>query len=153
MATMEGEYVPSTQAWVRDQVAEYEASGGARANTLRDTGIPIVVVTMRGARSGNLRKIGLMRVEHAGEYALVASRGGAPEHPAWYHNLLANPDEVLVQDGPEAVAMSVREVDGAERDTWWARAAEVFPTYLEYQAKTDRRIPVLMASPRGRSRS
>lgn len=147
--TMQGEYVPSAQAWVRDQVAEYEASGGTRANTLRDTGIPVVVVTMRGARTGNIRKIALMRVEHEGEYALVASKGGAPEHPGWYHNLVQNPGEVLLQDGPEPTPVTVREVDGGERETWWARAVEVFPQYAEYQTRTDRQIPVLVASPRG----
>jgi deazaflavin-dependent oxidoreductase (nitroreductase family) len=146
--TLQGEYVPSSSAWVRDQVAEYEASGGTRGNTLRDTGIPIIVVTMRGARSGSIRKIGLMRVEHDGEYALVASKGGAPEHPNWYHNLLAHPDEVQVQDGPAPVDMTVREVDGEERETWWQRSVEVFPTYAQYQTKTDRLIPVLVATPR-----
>ena len=145
---LEGEYVPSAQAWVRDQVAEYEASGGARANTLRDTGIPVVLVTMRGARSGKIRKIALMRVEHDGEYALVASKGGAPTHPEWYHNLIKNPDEVLVQDGPEPVDVTVREVSGAERDAWWQRAVAVYPSYAEYQTRTDRLIPVLVAAPR-----
>jgi deazaflavin-dependent oxidoreductase (nitroreductase family) len=146
--TLQGEYVPSAAQWVRDQVAEYEASGGTRANTLRDTGIPIIVVTMRGAKSGNVRKIALMRVEHEGSYALVASKGGATENPNWYHNLLAHPDEVQVQDGATPVDMSVREVQGDERAAWWQRASAVFPTYLEYQKKTDRLIPVLMASPR-----
>ena len=146
--TIQGQYVPSTRGWVRDQVAEYEASGGARANTLRDTGIPIVVVTMRGARSGDVRKVPLMRVEHDGAYAFVASDGGAPRNPAWYNNLRGHPDDVEVQDGPEPVAMSVREVDGDERDAWWRRAVEVYPPYAEYQERTDRRIPVLVAAPR-----
>lgn len=145
--SLEGEYVPSPSAWVRDQVAEYEASGGTRANTLLDTGIPVVVVTMRGASSGNIRKIALMRVEHAGEYALVASKGGAPEHPLWYGNLLAAPDQVLVQDGPEPVAVRVREVSGDERAAWWERAVAVYPPYAEYQTRTDRLIPVLVATP------
>lgn len=146
--TLEGEYEPSASGWVRDQVAEYEASGGARANTLRDTGIPVVIVTMRGATSGKIRKIGLMRVEHDGEYALVASAGGQPEHPRWYRNLLAHPDEVQVQDGPEPFDVTVREVSGPERDLWWKRSVDVFPSYAQYQERTDRLIPVLVASPR-----
>jgi len=145
---LEGEYVPSTLTWVRDQVAEYETSGGTRANTLRDTGLPVILVTMRGAKSGKIRKIALLRVEHGGEYALVASRGGAPQHPGWYHNLVKNPTEVRLQDGPEPFDVTVREVDGAERATWWERAVAVFPGYARYQAKTDRLIPVLVASPR-----
>lgn len=146
-ATIEGEYVPSSSAWVREQVEAYERSGGTEANTLRDTGIPIIVVTMRGAKSGNVRKIALMRVEHDGSYALVASKGGAPEHPEWYANLSANPNEVTVQDGPEPFFVNVREVDGDERTAWWDRAVAVFPPYAEYQAKTDRTIPVLVADP------
>lgn len=144
---LEGEYVPSAFEWVRDQVAAYERSGGTEANTLLDTGIPIVVVTMRGRSSGNLRKIALMRVEHEGEYALVASMGGAPNNPAWYKNLVDNPTEVTIQDGPAPFPVTVREVEGDERDAWWQRAAAVFPNYDEYQAKTQRRIPVLVASP------
>jgi deazaflavin-dependent oxidoreductase (nitroreductase family) len=139
-----GEYVPSQNAWVADQVAEYEASGGQRANTLMDTGIPIIIVTMVGASSGKVRKIGLMRVEHDGEYALVASKGGDPEHPAWYANLLANPS-IEIQDGPEPHDYVVHEIFGAERDLWWERGAAVYPPYLEYQEKTDRIIPVLLA--------
>lgn len=146
--TIDGEYIPSTQEWVRVQIEAYERSGGTEANTLRDTGIPIIVVTMRGAATGAVRKIALMRVEHDGEYALVASYGGRPQHPAWYANLLANPDEVWIQDGPEPRPFSVRQVEGDERSTWWERSAAVFPTYNEYQAKTDRVIPVLVASPR-----
>lgn len=145
---IEGEYVPSTMSWVADQVEAYERSGGREANTLRDTGIPVVIVTMRGRQSGAVRKIALMRVEHEGEYALVASMGGAPTNPGWYHNLVANPDEVTVQDGPEPFVVTVREVTGAERDAWWERAVEVFPTYADYEAKTDRTIPVLVAAPR-----
>src|SRR5436190_24086447 len=98
MSDLEGEYVPSTLEWVRDQIEVYEASGGTKANTLRESGIPIIVVTMRGNKTGNIRKIALMRVEHDGEYALVASRGGSPTHPVWYHNLVADPDNVTVQD-------------------------------------------------------
>jgi deazaflavin-dependent oxidoreductase (nitroreductase family) len=145
---LDGEYEPSALEWVRDQVEAYERSGGREANTLRDTGIPIVVVTMRGKTSGKVRKIALMRVEHGGEYAFVASRGGAPTHPAWYHNLLANPHDVLLQDGPTPFAVTVREVDGDERELWWQRSVAVFPTYAEYQQRTERRIPVLVASPR-----
>lgn len=141
-----GEYVPSQSAWVADQVAEYEASGGQRANTLMDTGIPIIVVTMIGASSGKVRKIGLMRVQHDGEYALVASKGGDPDHPAWYANLLADPS-IMIQDGAEPHDFMVHEVFGAERDTWWERAAAVYPPYLDYQEKTDRIIPVLVAVP------
>ncbi len=141
-------YVPSALDWVRDQVESYERSGGREANTLRDTGIPIIVVTMRGHRTGNVRKIALMRVEHDGEYALVASMGGAPKNPGWYQNLVAAPDDVLVQDGPAPVPMSVREATGDERATWWERAVAVFPTYSEYQTRTERVIPVLIASPR-----
>ena len=141
-----GEYQPSASTWVADQVAEYEASGGTRANTLRDTGLPIVIVTMVGARSGKVRKVALMRVEHDGEYALVASKGGAPQHPAWYANLLAEP-HVMVQDGPVPLDYVVREVDGAERELWWDRAVKAFPPYASYAEKTERRIPVLVASP------
>ena len=145
--TLEGDYEPSKSDWVREQVAEYEASGGKRANTLRDTGIPVIIVSMRGAHSGKVRKIALMRVEHGGEYALVASMGGAPTNPAWYSNLKANPDEVEIQDGPEPFPVTVREVDGDERQLWWDRAVAVFPPYAEYQQKTVRRIPVLVATP------
>jgi deazaflavin-dependent oxidoreductase (nitroreductase family) len=145
---IEGEYEPSALDWVREQVAAYEASGGTEANTLRDTGIPVIIVTMKGAKSGKVRKIALMRVEHDGEYALVASYGGAPSHPVWYHNLVADPSEVQVQDGPAPFDVTVREVEGDERAAWWERAVAVFPNYAEYQAKTNRQIPVLVASPR-----
>ena len=145
---IEGEYVPSTSAWVREQIETYERSGGTEANTLRETGIPVIVVTMRGNKSGAVRKIALMRVEHEGEYALVASMGGAPKNPVWYYNLLADLDNVFVQDGPEPFAVSVREVDGDERALWWDRSVAVFSNYADYQAKTERRIPVLIASPR-----
>jgi F420H(2)-dependent quinone reductase len=147
MPTLDGEYVPSTLEWVREQIDTYERSGGREANTLRETGIPIIVVTMWGAASGKVRKIALMRVEHGGSYALVASKGGAPGNPDWYRNLVAHPDEVLIQDGPEPCLVRVREVDGAERDAWWERSVAVFPTYATYQAGTERRIPVLVAEP------
>lgn len=143
---IDGEYEPSTLTWVADQVAEYEASAGTRANTLRETDIPIIIVTMLGAASGKVRKIGLMRVEHSGAYALIASNGGDPEHPAWYANLLANP-LVEIQDGPAPHDFTVSEVSGAEREEWWLRGAAVFPPYLDYEKKTDRIIPVLVAIP------
>lgn len=149
---LHGEYEPSAAAWVREQVDAYEKSGGREANTLRDTGLPIVVVTMRGRRSGKIRKVALMRIEHEGEYAFVASQGGAPEHPQWYHNLVEHPDEVMVQDGQDPFDATVREVTDAERATWWARSVAAFPTYATYQTKTDRLIPVLVAAPKmGRS--
>jgi deazaflavin-dependent oxidoreductase (nitroreductase family) len=142
---LHGEYEPSTQAWVAEQVDEYERSGGRRANTLRDTGLPIIVVTTRGAKTGKIRKIGLMRVEHDGEYALVASKGGAPQHPCWYHNIKADPTALVIQDGPEPFDAVAREVTGEERARWWERAVAAFPPYAEYQAKTTREIPVLVA--------
>ena len=143
--TLEGEYEPSTWEWVRDQVAAYERSGGTEGNTLRDTGLPIIIVTTRGAKTGKIRKTPLMRVEHDGEYALVASMGGAPKHPVWYFNLKADPTAVMIHDGPEPFDAEVREVDGDERAEWWDRAVAAFPPYAEYQQKTDRRIPVFVA--------
>ena len=143
---LQGEYAPSAAKWVRDQVEAYERSSGGEANTLRDTGLPIVVVTMRGNKTGKVRKIALMRVEHGGEYALVASKGGAPQHPVWYYNLRANPDEVFVQDGAEPFAVSVRELSGAEREEWWKRAVAAYPPYAEYQQRTARQIPVFLAT-------
>ena len=144
---IEGEYVPSSSQWVADQVAEYEASNGERASTLRDTGIPVIIVTMRGKSSGKVRKIALMRVEHDGDYALVASIGGAPENPTWYHNIVADP-HVMVQDGPEPHDYVAREIDGDEYDEWWERAVAVFPKYADYKAATERRIPVFVAERR-----
>ena len=145
---LEGTYEPSPQQWVRDQVEAYESSGGRRANTLLDTGLPVIIVTTRGHRSATLRKTPLMRVEHCGEYALVASKGGAPEHPLWYHNLRNAPDQVTIQDGPEPFDVVVREVDGDERAVWWERAVAAFPPYAEYQRNTARTIPLFVASPR-----
>ena len=147
MAQLSGEYVPSTSQWVRDQIEEYESSGGTKGHTLLDTGIPVIIVAMRGAKSGNVRKIALMRVEHNGAYALVASKGGHPSNPEWYHNLVANPTEVTVQDGPEPFFVKVREVSGAEYDEWWTRSVAAFPNYDEYRGKTDRKIPILIAEP------
>ena len=140
-----GEYEPSPQKWVRDQVETYERTGGREANTLRDTGLPIAVFTTRGAKSGKLRKNPLMRVEHQGAYAMVASQGGAPKHPQWYFNLLADPTALTVQDGPESFDAVARELSGAEREAWWNRAVAAYPPYAEYQRRTDRLIPVLLA--------
>ena len=140
-----GTYVPSTMDWVREQVDTYEATNGKAANTLRETGIPIIVVTTRGAVSGNLRKFALMRVEHDGEYALVASIGGAPKNPSWFHNLVAEP-MCEIQDGPAPADYTTRIVEGDERQAWWDRAVEVFPTYAQYAEKTDRIIPVFIAT-------
>jgi deazaflavin-dependent oxidoreductase (nitroreductase family) len=141
---LEGEYEPSTQKWVRDQVELYERTGGREGNTLRDRGIPVVIFTSRGAKSGKLRKTPLMRVEHDGAYAMVASQGGAPTHPSWYYNLKAYPDQVTVQDGPEPWDGVAREVTGAEKAEWWKRAVAAFPDYADYQEKTDREIPVFV---------
>lgn len=142
---LRGEYEPSPQAWVRDQVEAYEASGGEQGNTLLDSGLPVIIVGHLGRNSGRVRKTPLMRVEHDGEYALVASRGGAPTHPVWYLNLKAAPDQVTIQDGPEPFDVVVREVDGEERAVWWERAVAAYPPYAEYQERTERRIPVLVA--------
>jgi F420H(2)-dependent quinone reductase len=142
---LQGEYVPSPTKWVRDQVEAYESSGGTRGNTLLDTGLPVIILTTRGNQSGKIRKTPLMRVEHEGEYALVASKGGAPEHPLWYHNLVADPEAATVQDGPEPFDVTVRLVTGAERQAWWERCVAAFPPYAEYQTKTDREIPVFVA--------
>ncbi len=144
---IDGDYVASTWDWVAEQVERYEASQGAEANTLRDTGIPIIVMTTIGHKSGKVRKVPLMRVEHEGEYAIVASKGGAPAHPGWYHNLVAD-RRVMIQDGPEPFDTDVRLVEGAERDEWWLRAVAAFPPYSDYQAKTDREIPVFVTGKR-----
>jgi len=141
--TLQGEYAPSAAQWVRDQVEAYERSGGREANTLRDTGLPVVIVTMRGNQSGKVRKIALMRVEHDGDYALVASKGGAPKHPVWYYNLKKNP-QVELQDGPDKWEMTARELSGDERAAWWERAVAAYPPYAEYQTKTDRLIPLFL---------
>jgi deazaflavin-dependent oxidoreductase (nitroreductase family) len=145
---LQGEYEPSPAEWVRNQVEEYEKSGGTRANTLLNTGLPVIIVTTRGRRSGKIRKFALMRVEHEGQYALVASKGGAPDHPLWYHNLTADPSALMIQDGPEPFDAEVREVTGAEKAQWWERAVAAYPPYAEYQTKTDRSIPVLVATRR-----
>ena len=141
---LEGEYEPSTQGWVRDQVELIESSGGTKGTDLR--GMPVIVVTNRGAKSGKLRKTPLMRVEHDGKYAAVASQGGAPVHPNWYYNLLADP-KVEVQDGPHKDEYVAREITGDERREWWKRAVAAFPPYREYQMKTRREIPVFLLEP------
>ncbi len=148
--TLEGEYEPSTSAWVRDQVAQYEASGGAEANTLPDhPEWPIVVITSRGHKSGKLRKNPVMRVENNGVYAAIASKGGAPDNPEWYYNFVANP-EVDLQDGPEPKSYVARVAEGDERAEWWERAVGVYAPYAEYQENTDREIPVFILEPADR---
>ena len=141
---LSGEYQPSSDQFVRDQVALYEESGGTEGTTLQ--GVPVVVLTSLGAKSGKVRKTPLMRVEHEGSYAVVASQGGAPTHPTWYHNLVAHP-QVELQDGAVRQDMAAREAEGAERELWWSRAVEVWPDYAEYQTKTDRVIPVFVLEP------
>ena len=140
-----GEYEPSTSDWAREQVEEYEASGGTRGTTLR--GMPVIVLTSVGAKSGKLRKTPLMRVEHEGEYAVVASLGGAPKHPVWYFNLLAEP-HVELQDGPQKNDYTAREVTGDEKALWWDRAVAAYPDYADYQVKTEREIPLFVLTPR-----
>jgi deazaflavin-dependent oxidoreductase (nitroreductase family) len=140
---LQGTYAPSKAQWVRDQVAAYEESEGERANMLRETGFPIVVITSVGARSGHLRKNPVMRVERDGTYVAIASKGGAPDNPEWYHNFLAHP-QVDLQDGAEKHTYDVRLVEGEERAEWWEYAVETWPTYGEYQKKTDREIPVFV---------
>ena len=141
---IEGEYEPSAWDWVAQQVERYESSGGTKGVMLQ--GVPTVVVTMRGRRTGKVRKAALMRVEHEGVYAAVGSKGGDDHHPGWYLNLLADPD-VTVQDGPDVHEMRAREVEGAEKAAWWARAVEVWPPYADYQRNTDRDIPVVICEP------
>jgi deazaflavin-dependent oxidoreductase (nitroreductase family) len=143
---LQGEYEPSPLDWVREQVKEYEASKGQRANTLLDTGLPVVIVTTRGRKSGKIRKFPLMRVEHDGEYALVASLGGAPTNPTWYGNLIADPTALMIQDGAEPRDFVAHEVQGNERELWWERAVEAYPSYADYQMKTSRTIPVFVAT-------
>ena len=152
MPSVEGEYAPSPWDWVRQQVETYERTGGREANTLRDTGLPIIIITTRGNKSGKVRKTPLMRVEHDGQYAIVASMGGAPKHPVWYRNLKANPSEVMLQDGPEPFRAEIRELEGEERELWWNRAVAAFPPYAEYQQKTKRRIPVFLVTRRAPDR-
>ncbi|MER5940531.1 nitroreductase family deazaflavin-dependent oxidoreductase [Streptomyces sp. NPDC001928] len=143
---LEGEYEPSPTDWVRKQVELYESSGGTQGTTLMDTGMPVILLTTRGAQSGKIRKTPLMRVEHGGRYAVVASLGGAPKHPVWYHNVKADP-HVELRDGTELRDMRAREITGAEKDEWWERAVEAYPPYADYQTKTDRVIPVFVLEP------
>ena len=139
-----GEYEPSTAGWARKQAERYEATDGAEANDLR--GRPVIILTSVGAKTGKLRKTALMRVEHAGDYAVVASMGGAPKHPVWYHNLTANP-HVELQDGSSRRDYLAREVSGDEKAIWWARAVDTWPDYAKYQTRTDRQIPVFVLEP------
>ncbi|MCD9195010.1 nitroreductase family deazaflavin-dependent oxidoreductase [Streptomyces albireticuli] len=141
---LQGEYEPSPAGWVRDQVELFEGSGGTEGTTLR--GMPVVILTTLGAKSGKIRKTPLMRVEHDGAYAVVASQGGAPTHPVWYHNLVADPRAEL-QDGPVRRDVTAREVGGAEKALWWERAVAAYPDYADYQAKTEREIPVFVLEP------
>jgi deazaflavin-dependent oxidoreductase (nitroreductase family) len=138
---LEGEYAPSPAQWVRDQVDEIEASGGTDGTMLR--GMPVIVMTMVGAKSGKVRKVPVMRVEHDGIYAAIASKGGAPDNPLWYANLVANP-QIEVQDGTARRPATAREVHGAEKTQWWERAVAAFPDYATYQQRTDRQIPVFV---------
>ncbi|GAA1403096.1 MULTISPECIES: nitroreductase family deazaflavin-dependent oxidoreductase [Oerskovia] len=136
-----GEYAPSTSDWARKQAELYESSGGTKGTTLR--GMPVVILWTLGAKSGKIRKTPLMRVEHDGAYAVVASLGGAPQHPVWYHNIVANP-HVELQDGPERHDYTAREVTGEEKALWWERAVAAYPDYASYQERTDREIPVFV---------
>jgi F420H(2)-dependent quinone reductase len=144
---LEGEYSPPDPAgWVREQIETWERSGGTEGTTLRDTGLPIVIVVNRGVRSAQLRRTPLMRVEHDGSYLAVGSKGGAPKNPAWVANLRADP-KVEVWDGPQRADLVARELDGDERAVWWERAVAAFPNYAQYQQKTERRIPVFVLEP------
>ena len=145
---LDGEHEPSPLEKVRNQVALYERTGGREGNT-SDTGpFPVVIVSTRGSRSGLIRKNPLVRVEHDGSYALVASHGGADTHPTWYYNLKAHPDQVTVQDGPEPWDGVAREVTGEERALWWERAVAAFPRYADHQQRTEREIPVFVVERR-----
>jgi len=139
-----GEYEPSTSDWARKQAELYEASGGTEGVDLR--GRRVIVLTSVGAKTGKLRKTALMRVEHDGVYAVVASLGGAPKHPVWYFNITKNP-HVELQDGPDKSDFLAREVTGDEKAVWWERAVEAWPDYAKYQEKTDRQIPVFVLEP------
>ncbi|MEU1209341.1 nitroreductase family deazaflavin-dependent oxidoreductase [Nocardia sp. NPDC005825] len=142
---LHGEYEPSTSDWAREQAEKYENSGGATGTTLQ--GVPVILLTTRGNKSGKLRKTPLMRVEHDGEYAVVASLGGAPKHPVWYWNIKADP-HVELRDRDVVKDYDAREVTGDEKAVWWKRAAEVWPDYDAYQKKTDREIPLFVLTPR-----
>lgn len=144
--SLSGEYLPSTSEWARQQAETFEASGGQESADMR--GVPIIVLTTVGAKTGGLRKTALMRVEHDGKYAVVASKGGAPEHPAWFYNLVKNP-RVALQDGDVKKEYDAHQAEGAERDEWWGYATEVWPDYDEYQTKTERRIELFVLTPVG----
>ena len=141
---LHGDYEPSPEKWVRDQVELYESSGGTQGTTLR--GMPVIVLTTLGAKSGKVRKAPLMRVEHDGHYLAVASLGGSPKNPVWYANVVAHP-LVEVQDGPVRQDMTAREITGDEKAIWWERAVAAYPPYADYQKKTDRIIPVFLLEP------
>lgn len=143
-----GEYAPSPEQRTRDQVELYERTGGREGYLLAGTEYPVVIFTTRGNKTGKIRKFPLMRVEHDGRYAMVASKGGAPKHPVWYYNLKADPDAITVQDGEKIIDGRARELEGAEREIWWQRAVEAFPPYAEYQTRTDRLIPVFLVEPK-----
>lgn len=141
---VDGNYVPSPAKWVRDQVEAYEGSGGADGTTMR--GMPVILLTTIGAKTGAIRKVPLMRVEHDGRYAAVASLGGAPKHPVWYFNLKAHP-ELMLRDGEQTFNMTAREVTGSEYDEWWERAVAAYPDYADYKLKTSRVIPLFVLEP------
>jgi deazaflavin-dependent oxidoreductase (nitroreductase family) len=143
--SLNGDYEPSPVDWVREQVEKYESTGGREGST-NHGGEPVIILTTVGAKSGKIRKTPLMRVEHDGKYAVVASLGGAPKHPVWYHNIVANPT-VELQDGPVKREMRAREVTGEEKSLWWKLAVEAWPDYAEYQKKTDRQIPLFVLDP------
>jgi deazaflavin-dependent oxidoreductase (nitroreductase family) len=141
------EYIPSPSTWVAEQVELYESSGGTEGTTFLDTGMPVIIVTNRGRKTGAIRKTPLMRVVDGNNYVLIASQGGAPKHPLWYHNLKADPN-VQIQDMAEVYQMRVRQVvDAEERQRLWKLAVEAYPPYQDYQERTDRVIPVLVAEP------
>jgi deazaflavin-dependent oxidoreductase (nitroreductase family) len=142
---LEGEYEASPWSFAADQVEQYERSGGTEGSLM--SGMPIVVLTTRGRRTGKIRKSPLMRVEHEGRYAVVGSLGGAPKNPVWVYNARENPD-VTLQDGPQVLDLRAREVTGAERDEWWKHAVAAYPPYDDYQARTERVIPVFVLEPR-----
>ena len=141
---LQGEYEPSSSQWVRDHVELYESSFGAKGNTMK--GKPVVVLTTVGAKSKKIRKSPLMRVKEGDQYAVVASQGGAPDHPAWYHNIVANP-LVELQDGPIKQVMKAEEATGPMREHWWKLAVDAFSEYADYQAKTERTIPIFILTP------
>ncbi len=141
---LNGEYEPSTLDWARENAELYMSSGGTDGTLMK--GRPVILLTTIGAKTGKLRKTPLMRVEHDGEYAVVASLGGAPKHPVWYHNIVAHP-RVELQDGTATGDYDAREVFGEEKALWWDRAVQTWPDYADYQQKTERQIPVFVLTP------